>query len=73
MKGGEGGGACGAKEAKRGVRGQGWGQEQELPKVCASYCCNPPFNNLPLSECLSPATSPLGKCFNPSFKRVPEV
>ena len=32
---GEGGGACGAKEEKRG-RGEGWGQEQELRKKGAS-------------------------------------
>ena len=29
------------KKKKGGVRGEGWGQEQELPKVRASYCCNP--------------------------------
>ena len=26
---------------KNGVRKEGWGQEQEPPKVRASYCCNP--------------------------------
>ena len=36
-EGGEGGGACGATKDKKGGRGEGWGQEQGLPKVRASY------------------------------------
>ena len=31
----------------------GVGAGAGLPKVRASYCCDPPFNTLPLSKCLS--------------------
>ena len=34
--GGNGGWTCGAKAEKKGVGGEEWGQEQELPKVRAS-------------------------------------
>ena len=42
-EGGEGGGVCGVKDGRK-----GWRQEQELPKVHASYCCNPPLTRHPL-------------------------
>ena len=45
-EGAEGGGACEAKEGKKGSWwGRVWGQEQELPKVRASHCCNPSSTN----------------------------
>ena len=49
LKGGRGVGPVERKREKQVVRGEGWGQEQEPPKVRASYCCNPPLNKQPLS------------------------